>query len=198
MDGIERIRAGLRGLVEVPVQVYVAVVKSIEGSNCTVDIASHDLYDVGEVNLRADDEATEGVLVVPRVGSVVYVAAVDNAVDKLFVCQVAEVDRVEVVIGQTKAVIDKGGLTAQNSKTSLTLTSSTASLKQDSTTVELTGGKVAIKNVGTSLKGLFDDLTTLLQTFTVTCAAPGAPSAPFPATVAQVNTLKARVATLLS
>ena len=179
-----------------PVQVWPAIVKSIQGTNCTVDIPNMDLTDVPDVNLRADDEASEGVLLVPRVGSVVYVGAVENAVDNLFVCLVSEVDSVEVRMGTSLVTIDKDQIHAVRDKCEIIL-SEEAVIKQDTTVIELSSGKVSIKNAGFSLKGLFDDLTSLLQTFQVTCASPGAPSAPFPASVTQVTQLATKVSQLL-
>lgn len=196
-----------------PVQVWPAIVKKVEGLTCSVDLLGTELVDVPGVNLRADEESEEGVLLVPRVGSLVYVSAVENAVDNLFVCFVSEVDRVEVVIENTKATISKAGVVvergklsvsvadvveAKNDQISLTLSTNAATLKQGGATVELKGEKVSIKNGGASLKALFDDLATLLQAFQVTCAAPGSPSAPFPASVAQVVQLKTKANLLLS
>ncbi|WP_080058983.1 hypothetical protein [Spirosoma aerolatum] len=198
MDRNAKFIAALKRLQGVaPIQVWPATVKSIQGTNCTVDILNTDLIDVDEVNLRADDEATEGVLIVPRVGSLVYVGAVENAVDNLFVCQVSEVDRVEVKIGNSLVTIDKDQVKAVRDKCELTL-SDKATLKQDQTTIELSSGKVKINNSATSLKSVLDDLTSLLQNFTVTCAAPGSPSAPFPATITQVTQLSTKINQLLS
>lgn len=180
-----------------PVQVWQAVVKSIQGNNCTVDLVGTDLVDVPDVNLRANDEASEGVLLVPRVGSVVYVAAVENAVDNLFVCLVSEVDRVEVKIDKSVVTIDKDQVKAVRDKCEMVLTDK-AILKQDQTVVELSSGKVKISNAGVNLKALFTDMTALLKTFQVICASPGAPSASvFPATLASITQLETKVSQLL-
>ena len=191
--------AAFKGLqTPAPVQVWPAVVKSIQGTNCTVDIPNLDLTDVDEVNLRADDEADEGVLLVPRVGSLVYVGAVENALDNLFVCLVSEVDRVEAVIGKAKVTIDKDQVKAVRDQCELTL-SDKATLKQDQTVIELASGKVSVKNAGVNLKDLFSGLTGLLKTFQVVCAGPGAPSASvFPATITQITQLETKVNQLLS
>lgn len=196
-----------------PVQVWPAIVKKVDGLTCSVDLLGTQLVDVEGVRLRANDEVEEGVLLIPRVGSLVYVSVVENALDNLFVCFVSEVDRVEVVIEDTKATFSKDGVVVERGKLSvsvtdvveakndqavLTLASDSATLKQGQSVVELKGEKVSIKNSGTSLKALFDDLATLLQAFQVTCAAPGAPSAPFPTSVAQVVQLKTKANLLLS
>ena len=199
MDKRAQLLSALKGLqADAPIQVWPAIVKSVQGNDCTVDIVGTDLVDVPEVNLRADDEASEGVLLVPRVGSYVYVAAVENALDNLFVCLVSEVDRVEVAIGKAVVTVDKDMVKAVRDKCELTL-STTATLKQDQTEVTLASGKVTIKNAGVNLKALFSDLTTLLKTFQVICANPGAPSASvFPATLTSITQLEAKVNQLLA
>lgn len=107
---------------EAPIQVWQAVVKKVDGVNCTVDLINTDLKDVPDVSLRADDEATEGTLIVPRVGSLIYVGAVDNAMDSLFVVHVSEVDQVQAVIGKVSVNIDKTGVTATSDKMSVAIT----------------------------------------------------------------------------
>ncbi len=179
-----------------PVQVWPALVRSVEGNSCTVDIVGTDLAGVAGVNLRADEDAAEGVLLVPRVGSFVYVAAVENALDNLFVCLVSEVDRVEVVIGKASARVDKDSVKAVFDQCQLVL-SDRVVLKQGQTVVELAGGKVGVKNAGTSLKALFDDLTQLLQAFQVVTAQ-GPSTVVFPATLASIAALKTKVNLLLT
>ena len=215
MDKKAEVIQAFRGLMPTaPVQVWPAIVKAVDGTNCTVDIVGTDLVGISDVNLRADDSATEGVLLIPRVGSVVYVGAVENALDNLFVCLVSEVDRVELqiedmalkvdklhleaVIKKMKITADKDLIYAVRDKCELTL-SDVATLKQDQTEVTLSGNKVSVKNSGTNLKSLFTDLTTLLKTFTVVCAGPGAPSASvLPTTLTSITQLETKVNQLLA
>ncbi|WP_080058289.1 hypothetical protein [Spirosoma aerolatum] len=192
------IRESIRNLApDVPIQVWPAIVKSIQGTNCTVDILGTDLEDVTDVNLRADDEATEGVLLIPRVGSFVYVGAVNNSVDSLYVCMVSEVDSVQVKMGNTVVTVDQDQVHAVRDSCELLL-STLATLKQGQTEVTLDSGKVSIKNAGVSLKDVFSDLISLLQNFQVVCATAGAPSASvFPATLALITSLNAKINQLL-
>lgn len=199
MDRRAKLLGALKGLQdEPPIQVWPALVKSVQGTTCTVDVLNTDLTDIDQVNLRADDEATEGVLITPRVGSLVYVAALENAMDNLFVCLVSEVDSLQATIGKTTITADKDQVKAVRDKVELTL-SDKATLKQDQTVIELASGKVSVKNSGVSLKGLFDDLTSLLQNFQVICSQPGTPSASvFPSTITAITQLKTKVSQLLS
>ncbi len=186
MDKVAQVHQAFKSLMPpAPTQVWQAVVKSIQGANCTVDIVGTDLVDVPEVNLRANDEATEGVLFVPRVGSLVYVGAVENALDNLFVCLVSEVDRVEAKIDGVTLVLDKDG----------------ATMKQAQAEISLKQGKVSVKNNSTNLKDLFDSLTQLLNGFTVITPVQGAPTPSAsvdPGTITKITQLSTKVSQLLA
>jgi hypothetical protein len=181
-----------------PIQVWPALVKSVQGTSCTIDFINTDLVDVEGVNLRADEDATEGVLLVPRVGSLVLVGVVENEISNLYVCQVSEVDQVKAVIGNTTLTASKDGVTASRDQVSLSLTDK-ATLKQGQTVIEAASGKVSVKNATVDLKGIFDDLATMLQSFQVICSNPGAPSASvFPATLTLITQFKTKVSQLLA
>lgn len=196
MDRRAQLLQALKSLqTDAPVQVWPAIVKSVQGTNCTVDLIGTDLTGIDEVNLRADDEATEGVLLVPRVGSFVYVSAVENAVDNLFVCLVSEVDRVEVKIGKTIVTVDQDQVHAIRDTCELLL-SDKASIKQDQTEITLSNGKATIKNAGVSLKDIFGDLGTLIQNLKV-LTAQGPSTGLTPDTLASITQLNVKVNQLL-
>ncbi|RIV21399.1 hypothetical protein DYU11_18510 [Fibrisoma montanum] len=204
----------------------------MEGLTCTVNLLNTGLQGdaaIPGVNLRANDEAKEGVLLVPRKDSVVFVAAVENDMNNMFVVFVSEVDKVECIIDKMKVSVDKDVLKAEREKVSLqldtkltaandkvslvlepskltaandgkvtmTLEASKATMKQEAAVIELSAGKISIKNGSTSLKQVLDQLLTTLIGFKVICAAPGSPSAPFPADVTAFTNLKATLNNLL-
>ena len=196
MDNKARLLDGFRSLAGVPgIQVYRGEVTAVDGNTCSVALYGTDLV-IDGVLLRADDVET-GVLVVPITGSQVLVGCIENEVSSLYLVQVAEVEKVTVIIEDTAVSVSADGISAKRSGISLELTDSAAKLVQDQASVVLESGKISIKNGATNLKSLFDDLTSLLQQFQVTCAAPGSPSVPFPASVAQVVQLQTKVATIL-
>ncbi|MGA0556526.1 hypothetical protein ACO2Q8_07745 [Larkinella sp. VNQ87] len=213
MDKNAQIVAGIRQVVgKSPVQVWPALVKSVQGTTCTVDIVGTGLVDVPGVNLRADDDASEGVLLVPRVGSYIFIGTIENELSNLFVCQVSEVDRVEVVIEGVTVQVSKDGATFKRDDLEMSLAdkatikkggvemtlSDGATIKQDQAELTLKSGKVTVKNAGVNLKELFTSLTTLLKTFQVVCAAPGSPSASvFPTTITSIVQLETKANQLL-
>lgn len=166
-----------------PVQVWRALVKSIEGNTCTVDVLGVDLVDVPGVGLLADDEA-EGMRLVPRVGSLVYVSALENSLDRLFVCAYSEVDSLTVTIG----------------KATLQLTADAATLSQGRVVVSLEGGKASVYNDSVSLVDLFSDLNDLLTSLVVITPVQGVPTpstALDPGTIASLKQLTSKVNQLL-
>jgi hypothetical protein len=228
MDKNSEIRLALKGLQDAPaVQVWPALVKSVEGTTCTVDILGTDLVDVAEVNLRADDEASEGVLLKPRVGSYVFIGVIENEMSNLYVCQVSEVDQVQAVIEGVTVDLTKDGATFKKGDVEMTLTDGVtikkgdvemtlkdgatikkgdvqlsltdgATIKQAQTEMTLKNGKVTVKNAGVNLKDLFSGLTTLLKTFQVVCGPAGSPSAAvFPATLTSIVQVETKVNQLL-
>lgn len=163
-------------------QVQAGIVKSVTGQTCTIELLSTEFEQVETVSLRADEDASEGVLLIPRIGSLVYVAKVDDAIDHLFVCHVSEVERVEAQIGKTRLSLDAGRV----------------HLEQNEATLTLSGNRVAVAVGGVSLASLFADLTGLLNDFKVVCSQPGTPSAAvFPATLTKIAQLKTNAQTLL-
>ena len=182
------------------VQVWPAVVKSVEGLTCTVDIKGTELVDVPGVQLRADEEATEGVLFTPRVGSFVYVALVENSLDNLFVCLFSEVDRINMVIDKTTLTIDKKGVTGMVDQVGVQVTKDAATLIQAQTILELKGGKVSVKNAGNSLKSMLDELADLLTSLKTITPVQGVPTPSVsldPGTVGKITQFKTGVAALL-
>lgn len=122
-------------------QVWPATVKRVDGLTCTVNLLNTGLTGdaaVPGVKLRANDEMEEGVLVVPRLDSFVFVASVENSMDTLFVCYVSEVDRVEAIIKKTKVVMDEFGITAEREKIKVVMDGGNKEIKATNDKVTLT------------------------------------------------------------
>ncbi|MEZ0611927.1 hypothetical protein ACAW74_25670 [Fibrella sp. WM1] len=172
-----------KGLVPpAPIQVRPATVVSVEGRTCTVDIVGTDLTSVDGVNLCADEEGEEGLLLTPKVGSLVYVAMLENSSGSLFVCLATELESLDATIG----------------KASIHLEADETTVQHDQAVIRLSGGVVTIENNTTNLASLCADLLGILESFQVVCASPGAPSpSVFPATLAKITTLKAKFKQLL-
>jgi hypothetical protein len=164
-------------------QVRPALVKSVQGTTCTVSLVGAGLADVAGINLRADEDAGEGLLFAPRVGSLVYVAALENAdTDDLFVVACSEVDRLEARIGDVQLRLD----------------GEQVELTQGGASLRLAAGKLSVAVDGVSLKSLFDDLASVIENLKVLCGPAGSPStALFPATLTAVQQLKTSISQLL-
>lgn len=134
-----------------PVQVYPATVKSVEGETCTV-LVNHADLEVTGVRLQADPVA--GLLLTPSVDSIVLVGCIENDLGNLFICQYSQLEKAEIKIENTSIYIDK----------------EKAELKRGNVMVSLGQSQLAITNGQESLKSLFSDLVSLLQTFIVLTA----------------------------
>lgn len=156
-----------------PVQVYPAEVVSVAESTCTVRLLASGL-EVEDVRLVADVDASDFFRLKPKPGSTVLVGCVENDVANLYVAQCAEVDVAEVVIGELLVTMEDGRLLAKAQNCEVEVQTDKVTIRQAGTTIELQGGRVKISNGTVSLKDLFSDLTTLLNTFIV--LTPAGPS----------------------
>jgi hypothetical protein len=179
-----------------PLQVFLAEVLDVSERWCTVRLVHSDL-EVENVKLVAEEDAGDFAILYPRVGSLVLVGCVENEASDLYVAMAGEVDGGKVVIGGTEIVFDKSNVSLKTDKTELSLTQGTALLKQGDNVVELANRKIKVTNGSVNLKGLFDDLATLLQSFVV-LTAQGPSTGLSPTSVTAITNLKTKVATLLA
>lgn len=165
---------------EIPVQVYRALVISIDGFNqCTVELLPSRLLVEGVV-MVAEEDAGDWVKMVPKVDSLVLVGCVENQLSNMYLVQCGEVESGQVLIGKTEINFDKDKV----------------SVSQDALSLQLSGNRIKVENSSTSLKTLFDDLSTLLQNFKVVTAQ-GPSTALFPDTLAALTQFKAKYPLLL-
>jgi hypothetical protein len=181
---------------ETPVQVFPAEVLSVNTPTCTVRLLASGL-EVEGVRLWADVDATDYLRLNPRVGSTVLVGCIENDLANLYVAQFAELDSFDVIIGDMVLGGDKTGVGASVKNTNVYIEANRATLEQDGTKVELQGGRVKITNGTVSLKDLFSDLATLLNTFIV--ITPSGPSTALgPTSITALTQLTAKINQLLS
>lgn len=177
------------------IQVWEAVVVSVQTDTCTVRILASDL-EVSDVRLVAEIGGTPGLLITPKVDSTVLVGVVQNEISDLFVAQYTEIDALKFTKGNVEILADANTITVKNSASEVIIASSSVSLKQSQIEVNLAGGKVEVKNAGASLNDLFADLITLLNSFSVLTST--GPSAGLnPATTTLLAQLQTKVNLLL-
>lgn len=180
-----------------PVQVYRAVIKSIEANNtCTVELLNSDLI-VDQVSLVAEEDAGEWIKIKPRVGSIVLVGCVENEIGDLYLVQPGEIDGGEILIGDTLINFDKDSINLVNDQSTVAISQGSVSITQERAEINLQEGKVSIKNDAVSLADLFEDLGALLTSFKVVTAQ-GPSTALFPDTLASVEAFKLKYPQLLS
>ncbi len=101
----EDIRRLLKAFIKVPVQVFPAKVNSVNVENYTVDVKPVGGAELFDVRLKAGVEAIkDGVVEIPKVGSMVLVGLVGNDKDTAFLVRTSEVDEVIVNGGQNGGV----------------------------------------------------------------------------------------------
>ncbi len=181
---------------DAPIQVSRAIVKSVSGLFCTVTLLPDDL-EVENVSLVAEEDAGAWFYVVPAVDSVVLVGCIENEISNTFLVQAGEVDAIELVIGKTQIKANKDKVGIVQDQTGIELSGGQVKIKSSSTTIELTDGKIKVSNDSTSLKGLFDDLSSLIQNLKVVTAQ-GPSTALTPDTLAALTQFKAKYPLLLS
>lgn len=175
----QSLREMMKGLVRDPS--LVGIVESVDKAKmiANVRIEKDGLILYG-VRLRAlPNGEDQGIVCIPKVGSVVVVGMLEGSENMGAVLQYSEVDEVSVKIGDSELVVDDTGISMSRDGEDL------LSLMQD------LAGKVA-------------DVSSEVAKLTVTCAAPGSPSSPpvnlanFTTFSAELNSIKTRFNTLLN
>lgn len=176
------------------VQVWQAEVLSANTTACEVKILATGVTDTAL--LCADSEAERVWVAVPKVGSVVLVGAIQNEVSDLYVVQISEVERVCFKLDKVSGLWDKNGFVFLNDQSKVEVKSNGVTVDVGQTSVELSGGKVSIKNAGVDLKGILDDLVGTLNTFIV-ITAQGPSTAVSPTSLARLTAIQTKINSLL-
>jgi hypothetical protein len=162
---------GLRNFFGRDFRLMIATVQKVSGYICTVQ---HEDVEM-DVRLKAtDDDAADGLIITPKVGSNVLIAPIENS-NYYYVIAVDEVEKIEYKAGQTL-------------------------IKASATELEIkTGGKLKLLNNAQNFTSLIDDLFDLLEGFKVMDTTPAGviPSVSEPITVGKVQVLKGKFKTLL-
>lgn len=165
---------------EIPIQVFRALVVSIDGFNrCTVELLPSRLSVEG-VCIVAEEDAGDWVKMVPKVDSIVLVGCIENQISDMYLLQAGEVESGQILIGKTEIAFDKDRV----------------QVSQDKVKLQLSGNKLKVDNGSASLKEVFDDLSALLQNFKV-ITSQGPSTALFPDTLTALTKFKAKYPLLL-
>ena len=108
MDKLTEIKKKLREVVGAnPNLPITATIKSVDSDHCTITLKSG--LDLTDVKLKATIEGDNYLLIIPKIGSKVVVISLSGELDNLSVIKVDEVERIEVIIGDTNFKIDNQG-----------------------------------------------------------------------------------------
>ncbi len=151
--------------------------------------------EVAGVRLLAYHQADEGFQLIPKVGSVVIVAAIDGDISNACVLQYAEIDRIESAIGDTKLKVDKDGFSFEKGSVSVEIKQNELLFSQEGAIISISGNKVSIEAGGESLKNWLDGLIQCLNTFTVMTST--GPALPAPDSIVALAQLTAKINQLL-
>jgi hypothetical protein len=179
----------------IPAQLYRAVVLSVSGLFCAVRLIHSDL-EVEDVALVAEEDGTDLVIIRPKVDSLVIVGCIENDISSMYVARCGDIESVSIRIGDTQIELDKSACSLIQGKSKVLLDKNKAVLSQSDTTVELQGQKVSITNGTLTLKGLFDELATVINSLIV--LTPSGPSTGLsPTSITAITSFKTKVAQLL-
>lgn len=110
MDGYKRLQENMReAMGRSRIAIYQGIVKSVEGSTCTVTFGS---MDVSGVRLRASEaENASQLLVVPKAGTAVIVGSLSGDFRQLAVLSVDQAESIMVGGGKLGGLINIADLT---------------------------------------------------------------------------------------
>lgn len=93
MDEYANLGRQLRNLVPQNIPVYQGIVKSVEGTTCTVTCGN---IDIPDVRLMASLQAEGGLLLIPETGSAVTVGSLSGSLDQLVVIAFSRIKSISV------------------------------------------------------------------------------------------------------
>ncbi len=145
-----------------------AVVLEAGDTFCKVRLTSNDL-ELEEVMYSATQENTNGFILIPKENTNVLIGTIGGDENSLYVVAMDEVQKVKLVIEAETLTIDKDGFN-----------------------MELSSGKVAVKNSSSDLKQLLTGIVDMVMQLTVSTAT-GASCAPLPPTITTANGIKSSI-----
>lgn len=198
MDKDEQIRERMKKLAAMvgPTASLLGTVKAVQKSDYTCTITDDDDdtgLDYEEVRLRPMLDDTLGLTIFPKEGTWALAIRIENDEDWMLI-DCCEVESVELVIGETELNIDKDVLSYKNDKTEINIDKESFDCKIDNLEIKAKT-KILLKVGGKSLGGVLDTFFTKMATAQV--LTPAGPGSFKPDTIADIQTAKADLATIL-
>ncbi len=160
---------------------FYGTVKKVEGSTCTVKIS--DSLDIPDVRLLVVEDAGDNFFrFTPKVGSNVMMLSNTGELDDLVIIKSDQIEKIEWKQDKLKIFCDS--------------TKDVTKIENDKVTVEISAGKISIKNNNVSLLNLFQALSNVIKGITVPTGT-GPSGTPLPPTIAQLQQFETEFKSLL-
>ncbi|MCP4123686.1 MAG: hypothetical protein GY751_18205 [Bacteroidetes bacterium] len=161
---IEALKSNVKEGNEFP-SIIQAVVVEAGDTFCKVKLTDNDL-ELEEVMYSATEENENGFILIPKENTNVLIGTIGGDENSLYILAMDEVQKVKLVIEGETLIIDKDGFN-----------------------MELSNGKVTVKNSTSDLKQLLTDMVDMVMQLRVSTAV-GASGTPLPPTITQANGIK--------
>ncbi len=144
--------------------VFQATVVAVGTSTCKVKTTDNDL-ELDDVLFTATEENENGFILIPKKKTNVLVGLIGDDENSLYLVAIDEIDQVKIKIGDQTFIIDSNGLN-----------------------LEMTSGKLTLKNGASDLKDLLLDIVSMVKQITVSTGV-GPSGTPLPPTLTQAQVL---------
>jgi hypothetical protein len=171
---------------------FVAEVDTVNGRTC--DVLPLDGAALKKVRLNTELAKDVGLLITPVKGSKVLVSMLSE-VDG-FVSLFSEIEKVQLVIGETTLLVQEDTAEMVMGKTKITIKDGEVEMNIGEALAKVSGNKFTVKNSAYSLKGALNELIAELKAAIIT--TPVGPGSMAPSTVAKLVIIDQKVNQLLS
>ena len=172
MTSEERFLEALKGNVTQPkntfANVFQATVIEVGSATCKIKVTDNDL-ELEDVLFTATEENEQGFLLIPENNTNVLVGLIGDDENSLYLVAIDEINQVKIKIGDQTFVIDSNGLN-----------------------LDMTSGKLTLKNGASDLKDLLLDIVSMVKQITVSTGV-GPSGTPLPPTIAQASVLETSI-----
>ncbi len=162
---MEALRGNIKGRDDAFPSIIQAVVTEAGETFCKVKLTDNDL-EIEEVLYTATEDNTNGFILIPKEGTNVLIGTIGGDENSLYLVAMDEVQKVHLVIEEEILTIDKEGFN-----------------------IELSSGKITVKNSASDLKQLLTDIADMVKQITVSTAV-GASGTPLPPTITKADGIK--------
>jgi hypothetical protein len=153
--------------------VFQATVVDVGNNTCKIKTIDNDL-ELEDVQFSATEGNDNGFILIPKQGTNVLVGLIGDDENSLYLVSIDEIDAVKTTIGDQTFLITENGFE-----------------------LEMSSGKLTLKNNISDLKVILSDIVSMVSQITVSTGV-GPSGTPLPPTVAQAQTLNTNINALFN